>query len=237
MARTRGAQFSSPSSRKRVAPQTPVQGSTSKPPRHLTSHLQLRRTNESPVRRYHTGQVTSHPRRKLSPSSGTPSIAPEVSYGTIAYSKGFLLSPCGNGFLSIHDHTPCPEPTLIHFTIDGRHGASTGQYLQRKELPPSMFFIDALLRHNIFPLQHWVQRRGVLLGHYIGYLRDSSLALIISLWSSFYILKKRSIRRSCSELMPFLYCSPDCYVRFWNTWATQLSLNLSANGFFERYSL
>ena len=25
-----------------------------------------------------------------------------------------------------------------------------------------MFFIDALLRHNIFPLQHWVQRRGVL---------------------------------------------------------------------------
>ncbi|RVW21111.1 hypothetical protein CK203_112701 [Vitis vinifera] len=42
-------------------------------------------------------------------------------------------------------------------------GASTGQYLQRKELPPSMFFIDALLRHNIFPLQHWVQRRGALL--------------------------------------------------------------------------
>ena len=26
-----------------------------------------------------------------------------------------------------------------------------------------MFFIDALLRHNIFPLQHWVQRRGFLL--------------------------------------------------------------------------
>ncbi|KAL6342203.1 hypothetical protein AAG906_006817 [Vitis piasezkii] len=89
------------------------------------------------------------------------------------------------------------DPTVIHFTIDGRHGilgarhiaealripyepaspedyrvwtnpsqsdivrilsrgASTSQYLQRKELPPSMFFIDALLRHNIFPLQHWV---------------------------------------------------------------------------------
>ncbi|RVW12834.1 hypothetical protein CK203_110834 [Vitis vinifera] len=25
-----------------------------------------------------------------------------------------------------------------------------------KELPPSMFFIDALLHHNIFPLQHWI---------------------------------------------------------------------------------
>ena len=31
-------------------------------------------------------------------------------------------------------------------------GASTCPYLLRKELPPSMFFIDALLRHNIYPL-------------------------------------------------------------------------------------
>ncbi|KAL6312033.1 hypothetical protein AAG906_027229 [Vitis piasezkii] len=42
-------------------------------------------------------------------------------------------------------------------------GASTRQYLLRNELLPSMFFIDALLRHNIYPLQHLVQRRGVLL--------------------------------------------------------------------------
>ena len=41
--------------------------------------------------------------------------------------------------------------------------ASSRQYLLRKELPPSMFFIDALLCHNIFLLQHWVQRREVLL--------------------------------------------------------------------------
>ena len=89
------------------------------------------------------------------------------------------------------------DPTIIHFTINGRHGilgarhivealripykptcpedyrvwthpsqsvivhilsrgASTCQYLLRKELPPSMFFIDALLHHNIYPLQHMV---------------------------------------------------------------------------------
>ena len=42
-------------------------------------------------------------------------------------------------------------------------GASTHSYLLRKELPPSMLFIDALLRHNIYPLQHMVQRRGPLL--------------------------------------------------------------------------
>ena len=96
------------------------------------------------------------------------------------------------------------NPTIIHFTIDRRHGilgakhiaealripyepahpedyrvwahpsqsdmvhilsrgTSTRPYLLRKELPPSMFFINALLRHNIYPLQHVVQRRGALL--------------------------------------------------------------------------
>ena len=85
------------------------------------------------------------------------------------------------------------DPTLIHFTINGRHGilgahhiaealhipyepthfedfrvwtsptelemvhilsrgASTRPHLLRGELPPSMFLIDAFLRHNIYPL-------------------------------------------------------------------------------------
>ena len=35
-------------------------------------------------------------------------------------------------------------------------GTSTCSYLLRKELPPSMFLLDALLRHNIYPLQHMV---------------------------------------------------------------------------------
>ena len=96
------------------------------------------------------------------------------------------------------------DPTIIHFTIDGRHGilgaihitealyipyepvspadyrewahfsqrdmvrilsrgTSTHSFLLRKELPPNMFLLDVLLRSNIFPLQHMVQRRGVIL--------------------------------------------------------------------------
>ena len=96
------------------------------------------------------------------------------------------------------------DPTVIHFTIDVRHGilgarhivealripyeivsptyyrewahlsqsdmvrilsrgTSTCSFLLRKELPPSMFLLDTLLRHNIFPLQHMVQRRGAIL--------------------------------------------------------------------------
>ncbi|RVW29302.1 hypothetical protein CK203_103590, partial [Vitis vinifera] len=42
-------------------------------------------------------------------------------------------------------------------------GAANRSHLLRGELPPVMFLIDAFLRHNIYPLQHWTQRRGVLL--------------------------------------------------------------------------
>ncbi|KAL6325969.1 hypothetical protein AAG906_038461 [Vitis piasezkii] len=160
------------------------------------------------------------------------------------------------------------DPSVIHFTIDGRHGilgarhiaealripyepakpedyrvwtnpsptdivrilsrgASTGQDIWRRSSSYHVF-IDALLRHNIFPLLTFGCEARI---------EDSSLALIILLWPPCSILKKRSIRKSYSEPMPFLYCSPDCYVRFWNTWATQMSLNLSARDFVERYSL
>ncbi|KAL6313709.1 hypothetical protein AAG906_010128 [Vitis piasezkii] len=44
------------------------------------------------------------------------------------------------------------DPTVIHFTIDGRHGA-----------PPRMLLLDLVLRSNIFPLQHMVQRKGAIL--------------------------------------------------------------------------
>ncbi|RVX18001.1 hypothetical protein CK203_004272 [Vitis vinifera] len=235
MARTRGAKSSSPSSRTRASSKTPVQGSTSEPPRPQRTPPPVQEAPRSPPPA--TEPQPSQPSQPASepqpspldsqiPSDMTPEViirrpmltqppieapaqgllpsAPEVSYGTIAYSKGFLLSSCGNGFYQSMTTHHVRDPTVIHFTIDGRHGilgarhiaealripyepvrpedyrvwtnpspsdivrilsrgASTGQYLQRKELPPSMFFIDALLRHNIFPLQHWVQRRGALL--------------------------------------------------------------------------
>ncbi|RVW18365.1 hypothetical protein CK203_108310 [Vitis vinifera] len=73
------------------------------------------------------------------------------------------------------------DPTVIHFTIDGRHGilgarhiakalripyetgTSTSSFLLRKELLPNIFILDTLLHHNIFPLQHMVQRKGAIL--------------------------------------------------------------------------
>ncbi|KAL6322875.1 hypothetical protein AAG906_020918 [Vitis piasezkii] len=48
------------------------------------------------------------------------------------------------------------DPTVIHFTIDGRHGILGARQIAEalKELLPSMFLLDVLLHSNIFPLQH-----------------------------------------------------------------------------------
>ena len=40
---------------------------------------------------------------------------------------------------------------------------SGDSFLLRKELPSRMLLVDVLLRSNIFPLQHLVQRRGAIL--------------------------------------------------------------------------
>ncbi|RVX05706.1 hypothetical protein CK203_027401 [Vitis vinifera] len=42
-------------------------------------------------------------------------------------------------------------------------GTSTASVLTRRELPSGMLLIDVLLRANLFPLQHKVQRRGAIL--------------------------------------------------------------------------
>ena len=40
---------------------------------------------------------------------------------------------------------------------------TTGSILFQRQLPPSMLLIDHILRSNIFPLQHTMQRRGAIL--------------------------------------------------------------------------
>ena len=42
-------------------------------------------------------------------------------------------------------------------------GTSTDSILLCKELPPGMLLVDVLLRSNLFPLQHLVQRQGAIL--------------------------------------------------------------------------
>ena len=40
---------------------------------------------------------------------------------------------------------------------------TTGPVLFRRQLPPHMLLIDHLLRTSLFPLQHYVHRRGAIL--------------------------------------------------------------------------
>ena len=55
-------------------------------------------------------------------------------------------------------------------------GTSSNMIIMRKELPPGMLLVDVVLRTNLFPLHHRVQRRGAILealfciseGYYFG---------------------------------------------------------------------
>ena len=40
---------------------------------------------------------------------------------------------------------------------------TAGPVLFRRQLPPQMLLVDHLLRTSLFPLQHYVQRRGAIL--------------------------------------------------------------------------
>ena len=144
------------------------------------------------------------------------------------------------------------DPTVIHFTINGRHGilgarhitealripyepvypedyrewahpsqsdmvhilsrgTSTSSFLLRKELPPNMFILDTLLHHNIFPLQHLVQRKGAILealfriskGFYFG---PHHLIMTSLLYFEEKVHKKKLQRVDAIPLL-FLGCS------------------------------
>ena len=86
-------------------------------------------------------------------------------------------------------------------------GASTRQYLLRKELPPRMFFIDDLLRHNIYPLQHMVQKRRDLLealfriseGFFFG---PHHLIMVALLYFEEKVHRKKLLR---ADVIPLLF--------------------------------
>ncbi|KAL6310813.1 hypothetical protein AAG906_017515 [Vitis piasezkii] len=56
--------------------------------------------------------------------------------------------------------SPFSPRDMVHILS---RGTSTASVLTRRELPSGMLLIDVLLRANIFPLQHKVQRRGAIL--------------------------------------------------------------------------
>ena len=56
-----------------------------------------------------------------------------------------------------------PHPTHRKMVRSLARDTTVGPVLFRRQLPPQMLLIDHLLRTSLFPLQHYVQRRGAIL--------------------------------------------------------------------------
>ena len=56
-----------------------------------------------------------------------------------------------------------PHPSSSEMVHVISRDVTVGSIIFRRQLPPSMLLIDHILRSNIFPLQHTVQRRGAIL--------------------------------------------------------------------------
>ena len=56
-----------------------------------------------------------------------------------------------------------PQPTQREMVRILARDTTVGPVLFRRQLPPQMLLIDHLFRTSLFPLQHYVQRRGAIL--------------------------------------------------------------------------
>ena len=89
---------------------------------------------------------------------------------------------------------------------------TTGPVLFRRQLPPQMLLIDHLLRTSLFPLQHYVQRRGAILEALYriseGYWFSPSELVMTSLMHFEEKVHRKGLVRADSLplLMPRLLC-------------------------------
>ncbi|RVW33142.1 hypothetical protein CK203_094853 [Vitis vinifera] len=107
----------------------------------------------------------------------------------------------------------------------------------RKELPPGMLLIDVVLRANLFPLQHRVQRRGAILealfrileGYYFG---PHHLIMVVLLHFEEKVHTRRLTRADTILLLfPRLLCHVLAHMGF------PADLTLSPAAIVERASL
>ena len=56
-----------------------------------------------------------------------------------------------------------PQPSQREMVRFLARDTMAGPVLFRRQLPPQMLLVDHLLRTNLFPLQHYIQRRGAIL--------------------------------------------------------------------------
>ena len=61
------------------------------------------------------------------------------------------------------DYRQWPHPSSREMVRSLSRNTAVGSILVRRQLPPHMLLTDHILRSNLFPLQHYLQRRGAIL--------------------------------------------------------------------------
>ena len=110
------------------------------------------------------------------------------------------------------DYRLWPHPLPREMVRILSRDVTAGSVLFRRKLPSSMLFIDHILRSNIFPLQHNVQRRGAILEAlyriYEGYWFSPAKLFVTSLFHFKDKVHRRNLIRAESTplLLPRLLC-------------------------------
>ena len=105
-----------------------------------------------------------------------------------------------------------PQPTQREMVRILARDTTAGPVLFRRQLPPQMLLIDHLLRTSLFPLQHYVQRRGAILEALYRisegfWFSPSELVMIVLLHFEDKVHRKGLARaESIPLLMPRLLC-------------------------------
>ena len=115
-------------------------------------------------------------------------------------------------------------------------GTFRDSFLLRKELPSGMLLVDVLLRFNIFPLQHLVQRRGAILDAlfriFEGFYFGSHHLIMAPLLHFEEKVHRKKLQRA--DTIPLLF--PRLLYHIWE-WAILLSPTLSTTTIVECISL
>ncbi|RVW37641.1 hypothetical protein CK203_097954 [Vitis vinifera] len=117
------------------------------------------------------------------------------------------------------------NPTELEMVSTLSRGAANRSHLLRGELPPVMFLIDAFLRHNIYPLQHWTQRRGVLLEALYKMSEGFFFGPHHLIMAALLYFEEKVHKKSFKEQIAFHSSSQGCYAKFWSISDTPLSLS------------
>ena len=100
-----------------------------------------------------------------------------------------------------------PHPSSSEMVRVISRDVTTGSILFRRQLPPSMLLIDHILRSNIFPLQHTVQRRGAILEALYRISEGYWFSLAELLMASLFHFQDKVHRRNLTrvEAIPLLF--------------------------------